>query len=790
VQQKGTDAMAARGRSHAQGRFSQLWQLPLLAVSLGLFGYAAYLFIDPKPGLTVDQKIDAARVLIAQDRPEAALEYVNKLLTTEKLETPQEGQLHLLIAESLELGQKQRRISIPANHQRIIEQTRLALQQGVAATAAIHKRVAESFEALDQSEDALANYRQAITLDPNLGLPIQKKIIQLQLAQNEAGAAEASLQQYVQQPQISDAEKSWALGQQAALLIDRNAVSEARALLDQALALELDPVAQGEINYRIGYVAWKLGNVDEAERYLRVARDQLKIKHPTDADVCWLLGRINQDRGDAKTAISFYQIVLVSHIDSKIAPLARLGRGVARVMAGEDDAGLTDLHDLTREILSKASRAKFKPDAVLEMKKAAAILARRENYTAALDVLTYEQELLGGEPPAEFFARLALVYERKADQVEGSLADLKQAERVKRQQQVRDLRIKAGDALIAYSRLLTIDDDKSYADAMWKGVDLYDRAGDMNRVISALELFVAERPDDKLAPDALLRLGRAFQAAGMLDKAIDAYQRNQFRYPKSLAAAKSAVPLAQAYIARGPEAYGKAESVLLSVIQNNPLMTPQAEEFKHALFELAQLYFRTQRYEEAIARLEEWTQRYPRDERVGQMLFLMADSYRKSAELLNVQLASTNPGDAILDASEATAARRERLTKAKALYDQVVDLFKAQPPTRDLDKLYMRLSHFYRADCQYDLGDFEGSIKLYDIAAFRYQDDPSALAAYVQIVNANCALGKMAEAKTANERAKWLLRRMPKEAFEDGSFAMPRQYWEQWLKWTSDAGMW
>ena len=90
----------------------------------------------------------------------------------------------------------------------------------------------------------------------------------------------------------------------------------------------------------------------------------------------------------------------------------------------------------------------------------------------------------------------------------------------------------------------------------------------------------------------------------------------------------------------------------------------------------------------------------------------------------------------------------------------------------------------------YDLGSYAEAIKQYDAAAFRYQDDPSALAAYVQIVNAYCALGKTEEAKTANERAKWLLRRMPQEAFQNGAFAMPKAYWEQWLKWTSTAGMW
>lgn len=786
----GSIRATAYNPSHRRaGRASQLWQLPLLLVSLGLFGYAAYLFIDPKPGLTIEQKIDVARVLLDQDRPEAAMEYLNKLLVSEKLEPANEGQIHILLARSLADAQHQRKISIPANHLRIIEQTRIALQQGVKPTAEIHRRVAESFEALEQPEDALANYRQAMALDPNLGLPIQRKIIELQLQQGELGAAEASLVKYLQEPQITDSEKAWALGHQAQLLADREVFAQARLLLDEALQLELDPVAQGEINYRIGYLSWKLNSPVEAERYLRVARDQLKVRHPLDADVCWLLGRIHQDRGDAKTAMSFYQVVLVSHPDAKIAPLARLGRGVCRIMEGEDEAGLADLQDLINEIGRRDSRAKFKPDAVEGLRKATEILVARGNYAGALELMTHEQGLLA-EPPAEFFARLALVYEKRADQIESTLADLKKADRVKRHQQVRDYRVKAGDSLVAHSRMLTLADDKAYGDAMWKGIDLYDRAGDMNRVISALELFVAERPDDKLAPDALLRLGRAFQAAGMLDKAIDAYQRNQFRYPKSLAAAKSAVPLAQAYIAQGPDTYKKAESVLLSVIENNPLMTPEAEEFKQALFELAQLYHRTQRYEEAVVKLEEWTQRYPKDDRLGQMLFLMADSYRKSAELLDVQLASAKPGDGVLDASEATAARRQRLSKAKVLYDQVIELYKAQPPSGELGKLYLRLSHFYRADCLYDLGEYADAIKLYDLAAFRYQDDPSALAAYVQIVNANCALNRMEEARTANERAKWLLRRMPPEAFEDGSFAMPKQYWEQWLRWTSNAGMW
>jgi len=332
-------------------------------------------------------------------------------------------------------------------------------------------------------------------------------------------------------------------------------------------------------------------------------------------------------------------------------------------------------------------------------------------------------------------------------------------------------------------------DDKGYADALWKGVDLYDAAGNIQAVIAALEIFVAERPDDRLAPDALLRLGRAYQAAGMFDKAIDAYERNQFRYPKSLAASKSAVPLAEAYVAKGPEYYEKAETTLLSVVEDNPLVDPSAEEFRQSLRELAQLYYRTQRYEEAIARLEELTERYPNDAQKPQMIFMMGDSYRKSAELIGDKIATSQPSNAS-DMAEAVSAQRDRWTKARALYDQVIDLYKASAPDSDLDKLYQKLAYFYRADCMYDLGNYEEAIKLYDSAAFNYQNDPSSVSAYVQIVNAYFALGKPKEAEAANNRAKWMLQHMPPEAFADGSFSMPKKYWDQWLQWASASGMW
>lgn len=789
------------GSPSSKRRFAQLWQLPLLVVALGLFGYAAYLFIDPKPGLTLAQKVEIARTYLSNDRPEAAIDQLNPLLETKNLPRQYEADIRLALGQAIDEAQKQKKLRVAANFQKVIEQTERALGLGAKEDWSVYRRLGENYEALEQPDQALKNYRRAEAADPNHALSLKRKVIDLQLDRNLAEAAEQSLDDYLKDGRLSESERAWALAQKGHLLADAGQFAVARALLAQALKLDSDPTSQGQVNYQLGYCDWKLGDNAQAERLLRLARDQLRVQHPLDADAAYLLGKIRQAANDPGQGIAFYDAVLLSHPDAALAPMARLGRGICRLMLNLEEPGLTDLHDVVNAISEKPARQKFKPDAVATLRQAVTLLVADKRYQGALEVLAYEQ-LLGDKPGPEFFSRLAQVYQKRADQVEQSINQAAAAEeQYRRTQQVRDLRVKAGDAFLAYAKALTAVDDKGYGDAIWKAADLYDRAGSIQLAIAALELFVAERPADGLAPDALLRLGRAYQATGQLDNAISAFQRNQFRYPQTLAASKSGVPLAQSLIAKGPENYAKAQKVLTAVIEDNPLITPEAEEFREALFELAQLFYRTDRYEEAVARLEEITQRYNDDPRLGQLLFLMADSYRKSAALLST-IPTTRPTDAtvasasaataiptLADPREAQAARRERLTKAQGLYDRVIEKYRGTLPQAEMDQLYLKLAHFYRADCMYELGDYASAIRAYDAAALRYQEDPSALAAYVQIVNSYCALGRFEEAKHVNERAKVLLRAMPKDIFEKAKFSLSKDYWEQWLKWTNDAGM-
>ncbi len=782
------------GSARIKTRLAQLWQLPLMLFSLGVFAYAGWLFIQPKPGPTLLQRVDSVRQLLKQDRASAAIELLNAMLNQGKLPSEIEGAIRVLLGESLAMAQRQRHLNIPANHQRIIEQTQRGMALGIAGDGPIHRRLAESFEALGRFADAIWHYQRAAELEPALAVKVKRRVIELQLEEEDRQPAEKSIELFLTMKDITDAERAWAMGEKAHILVDRGLFKEAKNLLAEALKLDGgDGLGSGEFTYWMGYCEWKLHNLPEAERLLRVARDLLRVQHPLDADAAYALGKIRQEQNDFAGANSFYAAVMQGHPESRVALLARLNRGICRIAQRDDEIGLNDLQAVTKYASDRpALSSRAAAELVAGLRDAIQRLVMHANYLGALEVLAYEQELTRNPDP-EFFGRLGSVYEKRALQLEERLAELTPAEKTRREQEARSCRLKAGDAYVAVSAGLTVTDDRGHGEALWKAIELYERSGELTRVIGALETFAKERPEDPQTPAALLKLGQSYQAAGLFDKAIDAYRKNQARYAKSLAASKSGVPLARAYIAKGPEFYNKAEEVLIAAVDDNPQITPEAQEFRESLWELANLYYRTSRFELAIARLEELTQRYPGDPRMGQLLFLMASSYRASAAILEDRIAaakSTSTSKPAIDLAEASLARLERLKRGKTLYRRVIDYYRANAPAKDMDRLYLKLSYFCEADCTYDVGDFTEAIKLYGDAAFRYQDDVLALGAYVQIVNANVALGKTEEAKAANERAKWMLRRMPADAFFENAIGMNRPYWEQWLKWAGESGMW
>ena len=774
-------------------RLSHLWQLPLAVIALSAFLAATCLYVDGRPVIELNQKLSVARTLLRNDRPDAAAEFVTRLMAVPQALPPQrEGNVHLLLAESLDAAQKQRKQSIPANHNRIIEQTQIALSQGVRPTGDIYRRLGESYEALGKPVDAVGHYRQAIAMDPARSLRLRRKVIDLQLATNDWAPAESSIDAYLASSEIADTERAWALSVKSQLLIDRGDYPGATTLLEQALKLDNDPVAQAEASYRLGVCAWKQSRLDEAVKLITTARAAFRGQHPLDADAAFALGSIAQAKNDFAGAIVLFDKVINAYADSTAAPAARFARGVCRIQkGGEDDAeAVADIRAVAGDLAKSSSVMRTQvPDA---LRKASTTLTSRDNYQSAIDLLV-EEQAVDSNPPHELFERLATAYEKRARQVEQSVADAAGGEKVRRQELVREQTVKAGDAWIGVAKGKLAANDKSYADAFWKAVDTYDRAGASSTAITALELFVTEHAADPVAPDALLRLARSYESTSQPDKAISAYNRLRGGYPKSVAAAKGTLPLAM-LLEKSPQTVALAQRVLGEFADDAGAAATSPDEYRAALFELAVLTYRSGDTKNAAPRLEKFLEKFAADDRNAEATYLLGECYRASArsEQDAAQLAADGDRSSANELERAAVERKQRLVKAAATFAKCSDAYSAHPPTRDADRKYQMLAELRRADCAYELADYANAIASYQVTATRWPDEPVALAASVQIVNAYRALNRLDDARTSNERVRSLLAKMPQGAFADtgtpaGGTVMEKAYWEQWLRWSQVA---
>ncbi|MEO6434268.1 MAG: tetratricopeptide repeat protein [Tepidisphaeraceae bacterium] len=774
-------------------RLSHVWQLPLLILSLGLFTFAAYLFIDARPGISLNQKLAGARAMLTADRPDAAVEHLNRLMAAENLPDQQVAQVHLLLSEALDLVEKngaakQGGSKVAANYLRIIEQTQIALAKGVKPSGEIHRRLGESYEALSKPVEAVWQYRQAIAIDPSRALRLQRKVIDLQIATSDWAPAEASIDAYLGANEITDAERAWAKSLKSQLLIDRGEFVEARRLLDDVLRLDPSPIAQAEARYRLGVCAWKLGTPSEAKKLLSAARGKFRGQHPLEADAAYALGRIAQEQDDAAGAIAQFDAAIAVDLNGPVVSPARLARGACRIQSGDESAGLADLMAAVEKARTTVA---MRGETLAALRKASERLAARDNHQAAIELMLAERSL-DASPPGGFFARLGATYEKRAEQVGQSIADAAPGEKVRREQLARELHVKSGEAMLTYSRSLATAGDASYAEPLWKAMDLFDRGDSPQHVVAAMELLVTERAADPLAADAMLRLGRTHERMGQSEKAVSAYGRLRGAYPQSPAALKAAIPLALLLQAT-PDKVALAERVLGDVVSDPRVSREAGDDYKSALFELGRLEQRGGKVKEAIAHLGEFVVKFDSDDRMGEAMFLLGECHRLSAGRIDVRIADAGGSGAESAAgamTAAAAAKKEQLTLAAQRYDRAGEIYDAGVPTRETDKRYQKLAALRRADCAYELGAYDQAVKLYDAVAVRWADDPVALAASVQMVNAAFAMGKPEQAKAAHERAKLLLAKMPQAAAGDNAgFVMPKAYWEQWLKWTNLAAV-
>ncbi|MBK8267877.1 MAG: tetratricopeptide repeat protein [Planctomycetes bacterium] len=356
---------------------------------------------------------------------------------------------------------------------------------------------------------------------------------------------------------------------------------------------------------------------------------------------------------------------------------------------------------------------------------------------------------------------------------------------------IKTLSVRAAEASLALSRLDKLDLFRS-ADAMEAAAGDLNLAGETDRMIEVLQSYVERFSVEQVESGrarAYLKLARAYQAKAKFRDAIDAYEHVILEFPRQPEALDSMVPRAACYLRLGGEDAARGEALLIEIVDDRgaePVFTPSAQEYRDALVLLGEHYVlpiidevgdKDHAAEEArlvkgVTRLENTLALYPSDESVPRLRFFLAEAYRRSSEAIVAGAATVDAG-----------ARREverRLRRAYENYSFVKDKFARMDAGEltALQKTYLRASYLYLGDCLFDLNETERAVEAYREAAWRYENEPAAVAAMMQVVNCYYRMGRAVDAKAALARMNWLLKKIPDDAFAAVSAMSPKSYWQ------------
>jgi tetratricopeptide (TPR) repeat protein len=390
----------------------------------------------------------------------------------------------------------------------------------------------------------------------------------------------------------------------------------------------------------------------------------------------------------------------------------------------------------------------------------------REDYDNAVAYLDLAVELFPedrGEQRLDLLERLGRLHEKAA--VRTADADLRRAHHDA-----------AGRRLEEVAELTVLDESR-HARLLWTAAQQYDQAGRLRDVRRLLARFVEGRELDARLPRALLQLGQAYEAEGQLEEALGRYQAVIDTFPKLEEAARGKLLGASCLMALGEDRWPRAEALLRGLLEDEHI-APDASVFRDALLGLCNLLYQQQRYAELISRLEEFLVLYPDDPQRIACRFTLADAYRQSGCMLRDHAPMGVP------VAQVRAESRVRFRRAAEMFARFLGEVRTPSDAGGQWPLYERLALFYQGDCLFELNEpatLDEALAVYREAAARYECEPAALTAQVQIANIYLRQGRLREAVRAVERARWMLRGVPDEAFEQYADGTDRAYWDRYF---------
>ncbi len=782
--------------------WSQVWQLPVLLLG-GLLLVVGFLSLPGEKPPDYGKRLDAVRQLVRAGQYEQAIERLNRIREVyPALSDPLKVEYNLVRGDAVARAQADRGWNAPANHRAVIDHyTRARDELEHELNTARQVQLAESLIAIgriDKAEAVIESLPEAGRLQR---FELKRKVLESALGSTRDPAGMVRLlERFLSSPDLPREHQKWAVARVAQIMMADGRADEAAGLLSRWLQrlnfAEREDL--GRLMVLLGQALLDAGDPGGAEEWFLRARAQLDPADPVHGEALTGLGRIRFQEDNIVEALEHFSDAVQTYPTTRTYLPALIGKA-------ECEARLAAHPEALSTYEQAVAAAADQPDESADVRRVARSLARQATvryeqgeYELALSYLKLEKKLFSGTLPEELTLQLARTHERLAQSIAGvtdaSAASSEQLEQLSPVQRGRmGLHYElAGDYYYRHAQAVSATDDEAYSESLWRSANAFDRAGLHEQAIARFEEYAATSGEDSRHLQVRYRLAQAYQADAQFEAAIKLYRELNDEHPKSPEAYASLVPLARCYLALGSEQWDKAERVLLSVVSDHEALRPESREYRDALIELGRLYYRRGEpgdHEKAMQRFSEVVARYAETpEAMPAVQFQLGDSIRKSVTQIDAKL---NEPLSPSERAQFEAERAQRLAEAQQAFAAVIEAYEKLDPERmtELQRLYLRNAYFYRADCAYDLGRFEGpdgAIALYDQAAQRYKDEPAALVAMIQIVNSYCELGRFDLARTANERARRMLERIPDPAFDDPYLPMSREHWQRWLSSTTE----
>lgn len=767
-------------RGGLRARFAGRWQIPLLIASvLALCAGVSRQVAHYRP-VSFEEHLERVARLREANALGRAATYIKYLLSQSDRPPVERGELYRLYAQVAFQAESSLAAHGETNTRAIIRNMQQAREEGAVLAALDWYALGEAFRWAGQWAESIEALGQALEAGMTPVDAIRRKIVEMRLATTAPTDPKnvSDITAVLSAADSSPENFLWATDLTVDRLLSAGQADEALKLVKQAEARLEESTARQSVRYLEALCLRAMGRADEAEGLLRRIRDEWTTRDDLWARSGWLLARLQQEDDRPQMALAFYEEVLRSFASGEVKWACEAGRAESLARLERFDAAR---EAFARVIEQRGAWERSRYVNAGAVRSALIVIAERlrgaGDYEASNGYYRLGLKLAGAEAVAQrahYTGQLAAncrsLGVRARDASDARVAAKWFAE--------------AGRLNLARSEIET--QERFQAEALEAAAEDFDAAGQTDEMIRALTKLVARHPTNVRRSAGMFRLAQALEAQGRYAEAAASYQEIMTVYRRLPDALSSMVPLARCLIRQGGDQAQRGAAILTEIVDDlgpEEIFTPRAKEYREALFELAEYYTQADlaripnRDELAISRLEDALALYPDAAEGPKLLFLLGESYRRSAGRLRESLKKE------LDArtrEESARAADDRLRRAVDAYERIVARLAGQDGSAlsESERLYLRSSYLYRADCLFDLGDFAAAADGYREAQWRYEGDPSAVSAGVQLYHCFVRLGNANEARMALARLGWLLKKLPESAFEARRGMSSKAYWE------------